>query len=399
MTKKPVRLAVIGGGRGQAFNSTLRYIQDRVVLTAICDLNEERLADWKKHMPDILCYTSYTKMLESPDIDAVFIATPINLHFEQSLAALSAGKHVLSEVYSANTLDELERLIRAVEDSGLVYMLAENYVYTRQNMMVLNMCQKGAFGEITYAEGAYIHDCRPLRHDAEGKMTWRGEMLQQDGMKNTYPTHSLGPVAKWMGITESDHFNRSSTFITQNRSIQEYIKNRYGANHPGLAPDYWKYGDCVLTVIECDSGAVIVLRLDCDSIRPHNMANHTLQGTKGAYVSERRDDEEALVWIKGVSGETAWGTADRWDVLYKHSYAYEHPRWLEYMDIAAKAGHGGGDFFILKDFVDAILEGTRPFIDVYDAAAWSSIVPVSKESVAKSGAPIQIPRYIRPKGR
>jgi predicted dehydrogenase len=394
MNEKRIRLAIAGGNRGKAFNSTLSLLADVVELTAICDVDGERIAEWQKSFPGIEGYVSFDEMLEKSDIDAVFVATPIELHYEQTKKALLAGRHVLCEVYAANTLEEMADLVRLVESTGLVYMMAENYVYMRQNMMVLNMVQQGAFGDITYAEGGYVHDCRPIRVDSSGHCTWRGEQMRRQ-RGNLYPTHSLGPVAKWLGLTERDEMKRCSTFVSKHASMDNYISQRFGADHEAMKKGYWAYGDTVTTVIECESEALVVLRFDGDSMRPHNMVHYELQGTRASYLSGRHDDEDPLVWVDGVSSVRPDGTAEKWDDLYKHAYKYEHPLWVEHMADARRLGHGGGDFFVLRDFLSAIRNGTRPFIDIYDAVAWSSIVPVSIESVKKGGIPIDIPRFPR----
>lgn len=394
MSERRIRLAVAGGNRGKAFNSTLGLLKDRVELAAICDVDEEKVRQWQQSFPGIRGYTSYDDLIGDDGIDAVFIATPIDLHYGQTKQALLAGKHVLCEVYAANTLAEMEDLVRTVEDTGLTYMMAENYVYMRQNMMVLNMVQQGAFGDITYAEGGYVHDCRPIRVDDRGYVTWRGEQMRHT-RGNTYPTHSLGPVAKWLGLTERDRMKSCACFVSRHASMDHYIRERFGDSHDALRPGYWAYGDSVITVIECESQALIVLRFDGDSLRPHNMVHYQLQGTKASYLSGRHDGEDPLVWVEGVSARNADGTADKWDSLYQHSYRYEHPLWAEHMADARRLGHGGGDFFVLREFVDAIQTRRRPFIDIYDAVAWSSIVPVSIESVRKGGIPVEIPLFDR----
>ena len=92
-------------------------------------------------------------MLES-DIDAVVIATPMQLHVPQTLAALEAGKHVLCEVTAGVTMDELWWLIEWVEKYNRVYMMAENYCYIPENQLILNMVQKGCFGDVYFGEGS-----------------------------------------------------------------------------------------------------------------------------------------------------------------------------------------------------------------------------------------------------
>ena len=392
-TSQAVKLAVVGGHRGDAFKGALSAFGERVQLTAVCDLSEEVRATWKDAYPWIQTFASYSDMLERADCTAVFIATPMLLHARQAIQALQAGKHVVSEVIAATTLDECWQLVETVEKTGRVYMLAENYCYMRPNMMVLNMAQRGIFGDITYAEGAYIHDCRYLIFDAKGEPTWRTQMRRQFN-GNTYPTHSLGPVAQWLGVNREggDRLVSTSTWTSAGRAAQRFVAETVGPDHPAAQDAFWKLGDSATTVIRTARDAVIVLRVDWASARPHNMTHYVLQGDRAAYLSARHEREDPLLWIDGRSPGKSPGDA-AWEPLWDYSADYEHPRWRQWREQAEKAGHGGGDFFVLEDFVDAIQTGTRPAIDVYDAVTWSSIMPLSMESVAQGNAPMEIPDF------
>jgi predicted dehydrogenase len=397
-TQEVMKLAIVGGHRGGAFDRALEAFRDRVQLTAICDLSEKVLARWKEHYPDIQTFTSYDELLEKGDCTAVFIATPVRLHAEQAVRALQAGRHVISEVVAATTIDECWQLVETVEKTGLVYMLAENYCYMRPNMMVLNMVQRGVFGELMYAEGAYIHDCRDLLFTDANTLTWRGE-YRRGFNGNSYPTHSLGPAAQWMNINrkEGDRLASTATWMTPARATSLYVKDRLGSDHPAARDEFWTLGDSATTVIQTEKGAVILLRVDWASSRPHNMTHYVLQGTQAAYISARRhhEKEEHLIWIDGTSpGDSPKGDAE-WESLWKYNAQYEHPYWKEWGERAERAGHGGGDFFILKDFLDAVQTDAGPPIDVYDAVTWSSIVPLSAQSVAQGSAPVEIPRFGR----
>jgi len=263
----------------------------------------------------------------------------------------------------------------------------------RPNMMVLNMAQQGVFGEITYAEGAYVHDCRDLNLNGKGEITWRGQLRRQVN-GNMYPTHSLGPVAQWLGVNRKggDRLVSTATWTSAARSAQRYVRDQMGADHPAAQDAFWKLGDSATTIIQTEKNAVIVLRMDSASARPHNMTHYVLQGTQAAYLSARHEREEPLIWIEGRSPGKSPGDAE-WEPLWVYSDQYEHPRWQKWGEQARKAGHGGGDFFILEDFIEAIQSGTRPPIDVYDAVTWSSIMSLSIQSVARGNAPVEIPDF------
>jgi hypothetical protein len=155
-------------------------------------------------------------------------------------------------------------------------------------------------------------------------------------------------------------------------------------------------------LIETKNGAVITIRVDSASPRPHNMCHYGIQGSKGAYLSPRVHGENPLVWIEGISkGADLPGSKEnpQWQNLRDLADKYEHPRWKKHGEQADKAGHGGGDFFVLDDFADAIIQKKLPPIDVYDAAAWSCITPLSAENVKKNGVPLDVPDFLRGKKR
>lgn len=399
MANKRVRLAVVGASRGAYLTGTMKYLEDRAELAAICDRNEEALGRWKESFPGVKRFDSFERMLEDPDIDAVLLATPMMMHAQQSVQALKAGKHVISEVTAAITLEQCWELVETVEQTGLTYMMSENYCYTRPNMMLNHMIRGGLFGDLTYMEGGYIHDCRQLMHDAHGNLTWRGEKGRQYN-GNSYPTHSLGPVAQWLAAGDpTDELDMVTTFATRSASTNAYFKEVFGPDHPGASASFWKHGDSASTLIRTKKGAVITLRFDARSARPHNMTHYEIQGTKGAYLSPRYGGDEHLVWLAGHSPGRVPADADgrepEWESLWGHADRWEHPLWKSNLADAEQAGHGGGDFFVLREFADAILENRRPAIDVYDAVTWSAVFPLSMQSVEGGGAPVKFPDFKR----
>lgn len=386
-----VRLAVVGGRRGGHFGRVLTALAEKVELTAVCDLSAAVTARWREECPWARPFARYEDLLAGGVCDAVLLATPLPLHAGQAVQALRAGLHVLSEVTAAATLEECWELVETVEATGRTYMLAENYCYMRPNMLVRRLVEAGLFGRLTYAEGAYIHDCRHLMFDEAGGLTWRGELRRWDG--NLYPTHSLGPVAQWLGVNRGDRLVETLTWTTPAVARQLYAERRFGHDHPA-ARYAWIGGDSATTLIRAASGAVIVLRVDVSSPRPHNMTHYLLQGTQAAYVSARHEDEEPLVWIDGRSpGQSPPDAA--WEPLWRYADEFEHPRWRERGALAAGSGHGGGDFFVIEDFVDAVRAGSPPPIDVYDAVTWSAISPLSVASVAAGGRPVAVPDFRR----
>ena len=182
---KPIRVGVIGVGRGQSFT---RGATDLVgmKLVAICDTWKERLAPVGKQYK-VSTYTDYDKFLEH-DMDAVVLANYFHEHATFAIKALKAGKHVMSECSCNSTLAEGVELCRTVEKTGLTYMLAENYPYTAFNMEMRRVYRTGEIGEVTYADGEYNHPMSPdsRMSIAPGVNHWRNWLPS-----TYYCTHAL----------------------------------------------------------------------------------------------------------------------------------------------------------------------------------------------------------------
>ena len=142
-------------------------------------------------------------------------------------------------------------------------------------------------------------------------------------------------------------------------------------------------GDTNNTLIRTQQGRLISVRYDVASPRPAGMGQYSLQGTKGAYCSAFGEQK---VYLEGRS------KAHQWDELEKYRAEYDHPYWVERGAEATKTGHGGGDYFVLADFLQAIRTG-QSSIDVYDAATWSCIRPLSAVSLRKNSAAVEIPNF------
>lgn len=395
---KTLRFAVVGAGRGKTFINAAKSSNVGIELVAICDQNEAALGVWKEEA-GVRLYTDYSELLNDKDVDAICIATPVPLHARQAIAALDAGKHVLSEVTACFTIEEGWDLISAVERTGLTYMMAENYCYIAAVMQVQNMVDQGVFGELTYASGSYIHDCRNLFFNAQGGLTWRGG-LRHNVVACTYPTHSLGPVARWLGINRNDFLVSTATWQSKSRATADYAKRNLPENSEYKSDAFWPHPDTSTTSIRTQNGALIDIRLDFASARPHQMMRYELQGTKAAFAlpdAVGAPHIDPLIWIQDRSPTNPKGIAKEWEPLSKYREEFEHPLWKEHRERAENAGHGGGDYFILREFVSAIAENRFPLIDVYDAVTWSSITPLSKLSIEKGNAPVPVPNFKGPR--
>ncbi|MFC5407580.1 Gfo/Idh/MocA family protein [Cohnella soli] len=365
----------ISGARGLSTMIGFKACPE-VEVVALCDLDESLLTEAAQRFDIPNTYRIYDDMLES-DLDAVVVSTPMQLHVPQTLAALDAGKHVMSEVTAGVTMDELWWLKESVEKSNLVYMMSENYCYIPEIQLINNMVEMGMFGELYFGEGEYLHDLKSLtkgynRPDTSGgqseKTSWR--KYWQLGKRGAfYPTHSLGPVMKWF---KGDRIESISCF---------------GAGWH-TSPQY-RQEDTTLTICRLASGKLIKIRIDCISNRPHNMSYYSLQGTKGCFEAPRGLGDRHKVCFTDSSD-------DKDNLEWKPLEDYYHllpDRYKQASDEQRAAGHWGGDYFIVRDFVDAIIKGTKPYVDVYEACEWTAVGLLSELSAMNGGKAMQMPDF------
>jgi len=159
---KKLTVGVVGLNRGVSFIKIFGAVEETEVI-AVCDVNESILNKVGEPFDIRDRYLDYEDMLDG-GIDIVAISSPMHYHAPQAISALKSNIHVLSEVTASVSLDECYLLLEAAKRSKAKYMMAENYCYIKENVLIKNMIRHGLFGEIYFAEGEYIHDCKGLHH-------------------------------------------------------------------------------------------------------------------------------------------------------------------------------------------------------------------------------------------
>lgn len=391
-----VRAGFIGvGARGSGHVEQMLLIQG-VEVKAICDLHMdlcERSAkactDKGRPKPTLFGpgKESYKAMLERDDIDIVIIATPWEWHAQMCVDAMNAGKHAFTEVPACYTVDDCWRMVDTSEKTRRHCMMLENVNYGRDELLVLNMCRLGVFGELLHGEAAYIHDLRWQMNEVErGTGSWRTVHYQHRN-GNLYPTHGLGPVAHYMDINRGDRFDYMTSMSCNSR-----MRNLFGAEH--YPKDHkWNTtpfvcGDINTSLIKTVKGKSIMVQWDEQLPRPYTRHNF-IQGTKGAWGGFPN-----RCVIEGASKST-----DSWDQkeeLQKFYVQYDHPLWTKVAGLPEnQGGHGGMDFVMLWRLVYCLRNGLPVDQDVYDGVAWSAVGPLSEWSVANRGQSVDFPDFTR----
>jgi predicted dehydrogenase len=386
----PVRIGVVGvGNRGSFLVTTLLSIPG-VEVNAIADINEERAKKSQQAVTDATgkppaIYVNgekdYENLVVRDDLDAVITATPWEWHTPVMVAAMKAGKYGGTEVPAALTVEECWELVKTSESTGMPCMMLENVCYFQNVLTVLRMVREGVLGELMHCEVGYQHDTRYTSLDAQGQLTWRvNHMLVRNG--NQYPTHPIGPVAWFMNINRGDRFDYLVSMSSPAVGLREFFAEKLGADNEHAKKNYIQ-GDINTSLIKTAKGKTITLYYDCATPRPYDLIMR-VQGTKGLYMGTTDG-----IYIDGLSpAEHAY------EPFAPYMQKYPHALWAQLETEAVKnGGHGGGDYIELWEFVQAVRAKRQTPQDVYDAAAWSAIVPLSAESVSKGSAPVTFPDF------
>lgn len=393
-----VRVGFIGvGARGSGHVVQMMAI-DGVDVVAICDnhvptaeASVKRVKDKTGKAPAIYTNgdTDYKRMLDRNDIDIVIIATPWNWHCRMAVDTMKAGKHAFLEVPAALTVDECWQLVDTSEVTQKHCMMMENVNYGRDELMVLNMCRLGVFGELLHGEAAYIHDLRGQMHEIEhGTGSWRTyEYAKRNG--NLYPTHGLGPVAQYMNINRGDRLDYMSSMSSPARVREIYAQKEFPEGHERRKIKF-VCGDINTTIAKTVNGKTLMIQWDEQLPRPYTRHN-LIQGTKGVWAGFPN-----RVVIEGETKSTeSWVQGKDLDAMYAK---YDHPLWKRVGEEAKRmGGHGGMDFVMLWRIVYCLRNGLPLDQDVYDAAVWSVITPLSEWSVKNRGQSVDIPDFTRGK--
>lgn len=385
----PVRIGVVGvGSRGTYIVRTLLQIPG-VEIPAVCDIKEDHavrsrdiVKDASGHEPALFTAgeRDWENLVVRDDLDAVITATPWDWHTPIMVAAMQSGKYGGTEVPAAITIEECWNLVWTSEKTGVPCMMLENVCYFQNVLTILRMIREGVFGELLHAEAGYQHDTRFVRM-RDRELLWRGENVKvMNG--NLYPTHAIGPISKWFNINRGDRFTRLVSMSTKSRGNNIYAAKQFGADHP-LAKQEYAQGDVNTSLIETENGLTVTLYYDSGTPRPYDLI-FRVQGTKGIYMGTLDK-----IYLEGVSPKS-----HEWEPFEPYMEKYTHPLWKDLEKEALKhGGHGGCDYITLYEFVKAVRDKTQTPQDVYDAATWSAIVPLTMESVDKGCETVRFPDF------
>lgn len=399
--EKILKVAFIGlGQRGAGYGlNCLGLMQNTmkncngVEVVAMCDKYQERLDAAAKKIvaegyPVPAMQTTNYKDIIKLGVDAIIVSTSWDMHVKVAIDAMEAGIPVAIEVGGTHSIEDCWKLVDCYEKTQTPIFFMENCCYNRDEALVTALVRKGLMGEIAYCQGYYGHDLREEISSGIDTHHYRLEEYTNHNCEN-YPTHELGPIAKILNITSGNRFKRLVSMSSKSVGLHEYIMNN-PKYKDRLGKRVFKQGDVTTTMIECENGETIFLKLDTTLPRLYERGL-TVNGTKGFYCQTT----ESVILD---------GTYDHEHAEYKEAFfnqkdynEYLPQEWQEITEEQLKEGHGGMDEIMLKHFFRYVREKLPMPIDVYDAVTWMSVTALSAKSIENGSMPVECPDFTRGK--
>lgn len=366
---KIIRVGVFGGWRGCAYIKCLKFI-DGVRVTAICDKSEKRRKDAlaacaAPEGEEPRLFDNYEAFITSGLFDALLLCNYFNEHAPAAIRALEAGIHVFSETMAGSTMAECVALCRAAEKSSAIYQLAENYPFARGTLEMKRLYEGGTLGRVLFAEGEYVHPMSPTETRRYTGAVENGEYHWRRFLPATYYcSHALAPLMYMTG--EMPRKVIGKTVLASPEQIKKY--GRLRADAVGVM------------LVETDGGALF--RVNGSSYMAPHGNWYRLSCEEGACETVRGQSKMVrLAYNK-------WSVPDgaEADVTYE-------AMWQSDAEKANACGHGGGDYWVVKQFFDSISEGKPGFLNVYRAAAMAAVGILGWRSVLNGSKEYEIPDF------
>ena len=267
-----LRLGLIGVGHGSTLMQVNSPEHDDVPMrvTAVCDVNEGRMAAAAAEYGVSRTTTDFRELVEGDDIDVVGVYSPGPLHADQVVAALDAGKHVMVTKSMVYSIEEAERLVEAVDRTGLVLLVTQTMRGDAKHMESKRLCDSGVIGDLLVGEATYIHDLRPVY----ARTPWRTQMPQDLLLGGA--CHPIDALRWFFGDVDEVHC--------------------YGLRG-GVAKDYPQEDNFVIN-LRFRSGRIGRVAALCGVVHPPTLLMNglNLYGTRGSIVDGRvRLEPEGIV--------------------------------------------------------------------------------------------------------
>ena len=395
-----VRVGVVGlGSRGMGMINRVGKLPG-VVVAAVCDIQDAKINAAKGSLacqkrPEPKVYKgpeAYKALCDSGDVDVVYNTTPWHLHVPVALAAMEGGKHVLTEVTAAMTVEDCWKMVETCEKRRVHCMQLENCIYGEIEMLTFNLVRQGVLGEVMHAEGAYNHDGRHMANDLfPAYQYWRYDWYR-DHAGNPYPTHGLVPLCLTMDVNRGDRMDYIVSIDSKNAAFADFMEHGLKPNNPRKG-QILKVGDVNTSLIKTVGGKTIMLQHTVSTPRPYSRIQ-TVQGTRGIIC-----DYPYRIALEGEgkyyygSGAHGWWDEKRANEIREK---YKHPLHKTIGELAKKmGGHGGMDYIQDARWSYCLRMGLPLDTSVYDLATTGCLCELTEKSATNRSRAMDVPDFTR----
>ncbi len=366
---RKIRIGVVGGGFGRSF---YWHEHPNCIVQAVSDLIPARREALQQTYGCDKAYPSLEKLILDRDVEAVAVFTGAPDHVRHAVACLHAGKHVISAVPACTTLEDAELLAETVRKTGLTYMMAETSWYHQSVISARKWFAEGKFGEIFYTEAEYHHPGLESLWFAGGKPTWRHGYPPM-----LYPTHCtaylVGVTGERMTQVSCTGWGDDSKFLKGNAYRNPFWNETAffltDKGHSFRVGIYWNG-----PVGGCERGQWFGSRMSFYDPHP-NGTGHIIRRPSEQTETDDGGFVRKLAKFEKHRQKQWWRTT----MLPK---PLRHP-----------SGHGGSHTFLTHEFVDALLHGRAPAVDVRQALAMTVPGIVAHQSALAGGKQMKIPGF------
>ena len=372
MSEKTVNVAIIGLGFGAEFIPIYQH-HPNVNMYAICQRSQDKLDQIGNAFGVEKRFTNYDDVLADPDVDFVHINTPIPDHAPQSIAALEAGKHVMSTVPMATTIEECEKIVSLSKKTGLKYMMAETVVYAREFLYCRELYENGEFGKIQYLQASH-------QQDMDG---WPDYWPGLPPMH--YATHCVGPC---LALTRADaeYVSCFGSGTIRDELVPKYnspfavetahIKFR---NSDLSARVYRSLFDTARQYRESFDVYGSKKAFEWPLIEGEEPVVHTAKKPEPEIPSRQRVPDYAHLLPEQIQPFTQGGVYDAED--------------QQHLSFIQGAGHGGSHPHLAHEFASALIEDRDPYPNAVQSANWTCVGICAHESALKGGEIVRLPEF------
>lgn len=354
-----IRVGVLGLGQGRSHLRAFQWLEGSTV-TAVCDLNRSLAEKVAQEMEVPTVYADYAAMLDDRQIDLVVVATPDHLHGQHAIQALEAGKHVLSEIPMATTLDECQRIVALTDRTGLKYHMGNQVRYAFCLQDIQRMIRAGDLGEIFYGEGEYLHEMEDIVGHREPDH-WRiNPATPQTTLLGGGP-HAIDTLRWLMGV----RFDEAHAYHA-------------------AQPSKWQTPHTTVALLKADNGGVAKITVSYGMKRPYCLY-YSVYGSEGSFERTRdqggaTQDTTNYIYHSKLSGARRMVpvTVPNWN----------NPR----IQRQHSLGHGTMEIEQAHEFLNAIREDREPVIGPREAAR-SIAAGICALQSAQQGGAVAIPSF------